>query len=159
MFVALVTVAIMMIVISYDSISRYLLNSPLPWAFQVVSYYLMIIALYFAIPSTFTHGDHVSIDLFREKFSKRVRVSLDVVWSVMSACVFGIIAYASGTAMTHAYASNEFLPGHILWPVWLSLLPIVIGTALTALRLLHHAGRLIARGGDPDVSVEAELLP
>lgn len=151
MGIAVLCMVIIMLTISYDAIARYVFNSPLPWAFDLVTYYLMITAVYGALASTFTHGDHVAITLFQPMIPRRLRIVIESVCSVLVAIVFLVIAYGAGHATHEAYLRNEFLPGYIVWPAWLSQLPVPIGCALLALRLLHHGWTVFRDGEDPHV--------
>jgi TRAP-type C4-dicarboxylate transport system permease small subunit len=152
MAIAVLAVVVMMLVTSYDAAARYVFHAPLPWAFQLITYYLLGTALYLAVSATFAHGDHINIDLFRHYIPSRMRAVIDAVWSTLSACVFGVIAWGGLTTLLHAYERNEFLPGYFVWPAWLAYLPIALGAGLTALRLAHHAAKLAVRGEDRHVA-------
>ena len=151
MALAMLCVFLIMLIVTYDAVSRYAFNAPLSWAFELVTYYLMVIAVYFAVSSTFTHGDHVNISLFSDMMPRRPRASVECVWSLMAAAVFAVIAYGTWENTLSAFRRDEFLPGIIVWPAWLSHLPIPLGAGLTALRLVLHAWTLATRGEDPAV--------
>jgi len=148
---AVICVTLIMFVVSYDAFSRYALHAPLPWAFELISYYLMIAATYLAVSATFQEGDHINIDLFRNVMGPQLRRVLDILWSLLGAALFAVVAHGAWGEMIHAYTRNEFLPGYITWPAWLSHLPIVLGFALLVVRLCAHALTLLLRGSDPDV--------
>jgi TRAP-type C4-dicarboxylate transport system permease small subunit len=156
MFGAAACVSALMLVVSYDAISRYLLGAPLQWAHEVVTLYLLVSAVYLALSATYSHGDHISIDLFQAKMPHWLRVGLDIVCSSLTIGAFTLILYRSSSHMIEAYVRKEFMPGYIVWPIWLSYLPVVIGSALLVLRLLHHSGMLAANGEDPNVASGGE---
>ena len=149
--IAVICVATIMFIVSYDAVSRYALNAPLPWASELITYYLMIAATYFAVSATFQQGDHINIDLFRGMMPRRLRAQLDVVWSLLAAVIFSIITYGISSEMLHSWQRSEFLPGYITWPAWLSYLPIATGFLLVTLRLVAHALSLLIHNNDPDV--------
>lgn len=146
----------MMFIVSADAFGRYAFKAPIPWATDVVSYYLMAVIAYFTASATFRRGDHIHLDLFRQLMSRRTKAVTGIIYSVLSAAVFAVIAYGNTKSMIDSYQAREFVPGYLPWPVWLSLLPIVLGTALLTLRLIHHAMTLLVRGEDPAVSFEGE---
>ncbi|REF68708.1 TRAP-type C4-dicarboxylate transport system permease small subunit [Paracoccus versutus] len=148
---AVLSVTLIMFIVSYDAFSRYALHAPLPWAYELITYYLMLAGTYFAVSATFTAGDHINIDLFRHLIAPRLRARLDALWSLLGVVIFGIVAYGSWSEMAHAYSRNEFLPGYITWPAWMSYLPIVLGFALLVVRMALHAALLIVHGRDPHV--------
>lgn len=145
---SVLSVTLIMLIVSYDAFSRYVLHAPLPWAYELITYYLMLAATYFAISATFQAGDHINIDLFRKYIPDALRARLDALWSLLAAVIFGIVAYGAWTEMMHAYARNEFLPGYITWRAWISYLPIVLGFGLLVARLLLHAVLLLVEGKD-----------
>jgi TRAP-type C4-dicarboxylate transport system permease small subunit len=156
MTVAGACVTAMMLVVCVDAAGRYLFRAPLQWSFDVVSYYLMVGAAYFALSSTFRHGDHININLLHAKLSPRVRAWVDIVTSVLAAVLFAVIAYTAFDKTIDAWTNKEFSPGYVMWPVWLSFAPIPLGAGLIVLRLLHHGVMLAVHGADPNVLSDAE---
>lgn len=152
MAVAVLAVLVMMLVTSWDAVARYVFHAPLPWAFQLITYYLLGVALYLAVSATFTQGDHINIDLFRNMIPSRIRAVIDAVWSILAALVFAAISWGGLTTLLHAWERHEFLPGYFVWPAWLAYLPVALGAALMALRLAHHAAKLALRGEDRHVA-------
>jgi|GEM_PF-1937534 len=152
MALAVLCIVAIMVIVSYDAVSRYVLHAPLPWAFELVTYYLMVAAVYGAISSTFTHGDHVSITFIQEKIPPRPRAVIGAICAILAAIVFAVILYGSWHNMAEAYVRQEFLPGYIVWPAWLSQLPVPLGCALMTLRLLCHAWLLLRDGRDETVA-------
>lgn len=152
MAVAIVCVAAIMLIISADAVLRYALRAPIPWAFELLTYYLMVAGIYFAVAGAFTHGDHINIDLFLPMMSARTRAMCGAVYSLLTAVVFGLIALSTGMESFHAWSNREFLPGYIVWPAWLSSLPVALGAALLAVRMVVHGLTLLIRGTDPEVA-------
>ena len=146
----------MMAIVCYDAIGRYIFNSPLQWAFDVVSNYLMVGASYLALSATFQRGDHINVNIVHSMLPPRLRLSVDILCSLLTAALFAAITYASAAHAIDAYRGKEFLPGVVMWPVWLSYAPIPVGTGLFVLRLLHHSFTLVRRGADPFVMTEGE---
>lgn len=142
-----------MVVVSIDALSRYAFKAPLPITFELVTYYLLLAAVYLALSGTFQQGDHIHIDLVQRRLPRRVRAAVDALGSLLAIAVFALIVSGSWAHMVEAYRGKEFIPGVIVWPVWLSYLPIVVGCALLVLRLLHHVSALLRHGHDPAVQV------
>ncbi|MCC6198480.1 MAG: TRAP transporter small permease [Burkholderiales bacterium] len=156
MIIAGVCVIAMMLAVCIDAAARYLLRAPLPWTFDLVSYYLMVGAAYFALSSTYRHGDHVNIPMLYSRLPLRARAWVEVVTSVLAAVLFALVAHTGWESMIEAWAHGEFNPGFVRWPVWLSILPIPLGSALLVLRLLDHSLTLATRGEDSSVLPDDE---
>lgn len=136
MGIAVVATVITMITASYDAIARYLFNAPLSWGFEFIAYYMLVVIPYFSLSATYSAGDHLRFDLIHQKLPSKFRNMTDFISTLATAVVFTVIGYAAWAHVIEAYESNAFIPGIIMWPVWLSYLPIVIGTGLLVLRLI-----------------------
>lgn len=156
LFVAGSCIVAIMLVISADALGRYALRAPLQWATDVVSAYLMVVAVYFGISATFRSGDHISINLLQSRMSRPVKAATGILYSGLAAAVFATVAWGAAANTIEAFQTREFLPGYLPWPLWLSHLPIALGSALLAVRLLHHAAILGLRGDDPAVALDGE---
>lgn len=146
--VASVCLLVTMLLISADAVARYVFHSPIPWTMDVVSYYFMVVISYLAISDTFRHGDHIQLDLFLNRMGPRTKVASGLICSFLAACVFVVIALGSTLSMIASFQASEFLTGYVNWPVWLSYLPISVGSALLSLRLIHHCSLLVSSGED-----------
>lgn len=153
----LAVVAIMLIVAA-NTFMRYVLHAPFPWSFDLISHYLLIAAIHFAVSDTFREGDHIGVDLLPAAVPRKVRLVLDLAWVAAAILVFGIMSWGAWDHLVSAYAAREYLPGIIAWPVWVSYLPIAIGAAVMTLRLVQHFLSLILRGTNPEVLAHGDIL-
>lgn len=140
---SVLAIVAMMVLTAWDATGRYLFGKPLSWAFQLTTYYLLASATYFALSSTLARGDHIAIDALRLLLPAGFLRFSDALWSLSAALVMAIIAWGAALSMQHAWTTSEFLPGDIMWPVWLAILPIVLGSAVMVLRLLMNAWELV----------------
>ncbi|MDQ2103037.1 TRAP transporter small permease [Azospirillum isscasi] len=153
----LAIIAIMLIVTA-DTFMRYVLHAPFSWSFELISYYLLIAAIHFAISDTFREGDHIGVDLLPQSIPRKLQTAMEIMWVTAAAVVFGIISWGAFDNLHYAYVDNEFIPGVVAWPVWLSYLPIATGSAVMTLRLFLHLLSLIALGADPEVLTHGDVL-
>ena len=58
MLIAMVSITLIMLIVSFDAILRYVFNAPLQWSYELVGYYLMVVGIYFALSGTFTQNRH-----------------------------------------------------------------------------------------------------
>lgn len=145
-----------MLLISADAIARYAFHAPIPWTMDVISYYFMVIISYLAISDTFRHGDHIQLDLFLARMSPATKAATGLFCSLLATLVFAAIALGSSLSLIDAFRAGEFLTGYVNWPVWLSYLPIALGSALLSLRLVHHCSRLLSKGQDTSLELLEE---
>ena len=66
----------------YEVIMRYLFNNPTEWAFEVT---YMLWGAYFVMVAAWTHkaGGHVSMDVIYNRFPRRMRLTLDLVFCLV----------------------------------------------------------------------------
>lgn len=147
----------MMVLVGADAVARYLLGSPIPWVMETVSYYLMVACAYLAAADTFRHNDHIRLDLVVDHMPARVKTVTAIFHTVLALLVFAILTYASAANMIQAWEEREYIHGYQAWPMWLSYLPIMLGSALLALRLLHHAMTLLHKGRDASIELQGDL--
>jgi TRAP-type C4-dicarboxylate transport system permease small subunit len=154
--IAALCVVLIMLIVSADAIGRYVFGEPLQWAYDVVSYYLEVGALYLALSATYSHGDHIAIDVFKRSLNERAQAWLDLGTTIVGVLVFTLIAYCAAISTLDSFERNEMIPGVVLWPVWLSYAAIPIGSALLVLRLMHHSYMLITSSSDQFVTRDRE---
>jgi TRAP-type C4-dicarboxylate transport system permease small subunit len=81
----------MMAVTAVDVIGRYLLNSPLPGAFEVTEL-MLVILIYAGLPLVSRRGEHVVVDVFDRFLSTAARRALDVIAHLLAGAAFAGMA-------------------------------------------------------------------
>lgn len=157
LLLAVLCVAAMMFIVSYDGFSRYVFRSPVPWAFEVVSYFLLSASVFLAGSATLGSGDHINLDLFRVRFRPAFRARVDGTWSILAAVAFGLITYGSAQEAIKKWTSGSFLYGYALWPAWIPYAIVFVGCAILTLRLAYFGMRLLIIGAAAEEDVEKEL--
>ena len=124
-----VTLAVltMVITIAYDVIMRYVFRSPTVWQYDT-SY--MLGGSVIILGSAYVHlkRRHVRVDLIYNRFSPRVRLILDVVFTLLFffPLLTGLIIVSAGYAI-HAYQVKEFSEvgfwRPLMWP-FRSVIPV-----------------------------------
>ncbi|WP_334129765.1 TRAP transporter small permease [Sneathiella sp.] len=152
--ITVIAMIVLMIIISFDAILRYSLNSPIQWAADLATYYIMSTLIYLALSATYRSGDHIRITLISTHLPQRVKAISEFIGTALAAIAFLIIAYGAFSSGMEGFHRNEFLPGYIMWPGWLSYLPIAIGAGILVLRLLHHLYMLVRFRRDEHVCLE-----
>lgn len=144
---ALAMFAIMLVVVA-DVSFRYFLSSPLLFAYDLISMYLVVIVFYFALPDTLHRHGHIAIDFFQTRLPVRLRFAGEAFGYAAGALVMALIAWTLTERCWIAYEKNEVPATTIAWPIWLSYLPAALGcwlfTARAAYRALGHLASMIA---------------
>lgn len=127
--------AIMLIVVC-DVVLRYFFHSPLSWAYDLISLYLVAAVFFLSLSAAYTEGAHVNVDILQQTFPPRAIRLCEVVTTAIGAAVFALITYFGALRTLDAYASSDVLSGAIPWPTWPSLALVPLGCGLMTLRLL-----------------------
>jgi TRAP-type C4-dicarboxylate transport system permease small subunit len=129
----------MMFLVAADVIGRYILNSPLPAAFEINSYFIMVAIVFFPLAYVQRHKEHVFITLFTERFSSRAKAGLEIFSLVIGFLAYGLIGVYSLERAIMATAVREYISGIIDMPIWLSKWIIPIGCLVFCVELLLDA--------------------
>lgn len=162
---AFAMLAIMLIVVA-DVAFRYLLNSPLAFAYDFISMYLMVAVFFLFLAYTLHHHGHVAIDIFQHLIPARLRFLGEAVGYAAATIIFGLVAWQLSGRSARAFVGAEVTATTIPWPLWLSYLPAAIGTWAFAARCLYRtlghlastaAGTALVELPPPPVTATDEL--
>lgn len=152
----------LMAVIVLDVGCRYLLNTPLPWAFDFITLYLAVALFFFALSDTLRVNGHVAVDIVLRQFPPRARHFALLAGYALACVPFAGMAWLSLLKTLHSYAQQEVMPGVVEFPVWPSSLFATLGLCTflgrIAFRAADHAHALWTRGDLLDASMEDRIL-
>jgi len=143
--------AVMAVIIFVDVAMRYLLNSPLVWAFETCESLLAVAAL-FSFAIAFQKNRQLRIEIFVEKLPPRVqywnRLGMLAVATVFTA----IWAWQSGVFVWESFRLGR-LSQVLRFPQWIPQLSLVVGTVALFLAVLVATVKFYReapRGGTPE---------
>jgi TRAP-type C4-dicarboxylate transport system permease small subunit len=161
---ALALLGIMLVVVA-DVAFRYFLSSPLLFAYDLISMYLVVVVFYFALPDTLHRHGHIAIDFFQPRLPARLRFAGEAFGYAAGALVMALIAWKLTERCWTAFEKGEVPATTIAWPIWLSYLPAAIGCWLFTARALYRAighlasmlaGRALVELPPPPIGAETE---
>lgn len=135
---ALALLGIMLVVVA-DVAFRYFLSSPLIFAYDLVSMYLVVVVFFFALPDTLHRHGHIAIDFFQPRLPPRLRFAGEAFGYAAGTLVMALIAWKLSERAWTAFERGEVPATTIPWPIWLSYLPAAIGCWLFAARAAYRA--------------------
>ncbi|MGH7461738.1 MAG: TRAP transporter small permease [Longimicrobiales bacterium] len=140
-FIAIAGLAIllMMGVTAADVVMRYAFHSPIRWAFEFVTQYLLIGSFFFAFSHTLRTNENVAVDYFARNIPMPAYHTVMGTGFAVSAVIFAAICWLSAHDTYDAWRNNEALMGALIWPTWSAKVIVPIGAAALVLRLLHRA--------------------
>jgi TRAP-type C4-dicarboxylate transport system permease small subunit len=141
-----------MLIVFCDVIMRYFLHSPLSWAYDLISLYLVAAVFFLSLSAAYTEGAHVNVDILQQTFPPRAIRLTELVTTAIGATVFALVTYFGALRTIDAYASRDVLSGAIPWPTWPSLALVPLGCGLMTLRLaVQFVAQLLSLATGQDV--------
>lgn len=125
-----------MLVVTADVVLRYVFTSPLIWAYDVVSLYMMPALFFLALPQSLRHHSHVYVDVFVHAIPPRLRHLIDALGYAATATLLAMLVWLTVQRLVTAFANGEMVDSAVSLPAWLAQVPVALGTATLALQCL-----------------------
>ena len=133
-FLSGMAVIAMVLIMSLDVISRYVLMTSLLDTIEISSMLLgAVVSL--ALPSVTDMGEHIRFSLLTERLSTRARGLAKAVALMISTTVFSLLTWQATIRGISGLRSGEFI-GSLQIPIWPGRFLFAFGCLLTALVLL-----------------------
>lgn len=137
------TVALM-ILIFREVIWRYILNKPSVFSVEI-SEYIMIFITFMCAGWVLHKNAHVSMTVLTDRFPERVKIRLDIVTSLITMAVCGVIIWKGAISAVIAFAGNYRSASLIEFPLWISYSFIPLGMAILFLQYIVRVRENILR--------------
>lgn len=116
--------------------------------------YCIAAALFFALPATLQHGDHIRVTLLLDRLSPRVRSGVEW-WCLSAAAALTVyIAWYAARAVWISYITHDVSPSADVTPLWIPQMAMAIGSVGFALSFIHAL--LLRIGGRELIETSSE---
>jgi TRAP-type C4-dicarboxylate transport system permease small subunit len=137
-------VVLMMAVVIYSVINRYILGTPVTWTDEF-SGYLVVALVMLGAAEALRRGDHISVDLITARFGPGHRRLVDA-WGNLLVLAVAVSLLISGTAtIRYSVDFDIFSEGYLEVPMWIPQSFLMLGAGLLALVALANLLRLLRR--------------
>lgn len=147
--VAIISMALMMLIVTADVALRYIFKHPLPWVYDVVTLYLGVFLFYFALARTSREDAHVGVNILLYIMSDDVRRMCEIIKGLVGFALLGIICVVMLGRAQEEFVTDNIIAGYVDWLTWPASAAAALGSGLMALNLavcaLLHAASLISR--------------
>ena len=127
-------VALMMLHVTADVISRYAFDMPLPGTITIVSSYYMVIVAFMPLAFAEQKSAHISVEVVTERLPKSVQKHLAGWLLLVSGAVFALLAVRTwGEAMSKMAINASIVQGEDSIPIWPTYFFLPVGCALMLL--------------------------
>ncbi len=136
-FVAGASMILMMLLTTFDLLSRKFLDFSIPSLYEFTEDYLMVSLVFLTLSYVYAVGGHVRVTLFE----KYIPSWLDAVWGrlhkAMAFALFAVIGVKGWEAAVEAWRFNEMSNSLLAYPLAPALMMVPIGSAMLCLRILQ----------------------
>ncbi|MES2480643.1 MAG: TRAP transporter small permease [Pseudomonadota bacterium] len=130
------SVALMMVHITADVISRYAFNYPLPGTITIVSNFYMVLVAFLPLAFVEQKGAHISVEVLTERFPPAVQRHLAAWLLPLSVAIFSVLTVRTwGEAMTKMEINAAVVQAAekiLIWPTFF-FLPLGCGLMVLVL--------------------------
>lgn len=147
LIVACAALFAIMLLVFFDAVLRYTVNSPLKFTSDIVTLYLISCALLLALSYTLRRGGHINVDLFVHVLPPRLYDILVGISYVCAVAVVGIMAREVTLLAWDSWVQNEVMVGIYAWPLWLSKSIVALSLLILDVRLMHVGVSHLIAGG------------
>jgi TRAP-type C4-dicarboxylate transport system permease small subunit len=142
--VAVVATIAMMVLTTADATGRYLLNRPIVVAYEITTNFLMVSAIFLALPFAYRQGANIRVTFLAQRLKGQARLVVDHVVQVVSILYCGALVFATAQQTRHVWSTGTTFVSMNL-PLWPAHLIVCTGLLVTALLVLFDLPRVRRR--------------
>ena len=136
-FAAGISIVLMMLLTTFDLLSRKFLDYSIPSLYEFTEDYLMVSLVFLSIGYVYTQGGYVRVTLIEQHLPHLVRLVWEKLHQSMTLVLFFFIAVKGWDAAVRAYEFNEMSNSVLAYPLAPALLLVPIGSAMLCLRIIQ----------------------
>jgi TRAP-type C4-dicarboxylate transport system permease small subunit len=125
----------MMLLTTADAGGRYLLNRPILAAYELTTNYLMVAAVFLAMPYAYRQGANIRVTFLVDRLGRRARLAIDHTVQIVSIVYCAALVVATFQQARHVMSTRTTFVTLDL-PLWPAHLVVCIGLCLTTLMML-----------------------
>jgi TRAP-type C4-dicarboxylate transport system permease small subunit len=124
----------MMLLTTADAGGRYLLNRPILAAYEVTTNYLMIAAVFLALPFAYRQGANIRVTFLVDRLGRTPRLVVDHLVQLVSIAYLALLVYATFKQARHVLGTGTTFVTLEL-PLWPAHVLVCAGLCVTALMM------------------------
>jgi TRAP-type C4-dicarboxylate transport system permease small subunit len=124
----------MMLLTTADAAGRYLLNRPILAAYELTTNYLMVMAVFLAMPYAYRTGANIRVTFLVARLGRRGRLAVSHVVQIVSILYLAALVVATAQQAFHVWSTRTTFVT-LDWPLWPAHLIVSAGLFVTALMM------------------------
>ena len=139
--IAAILVIVMLAIIGYGVVQRYVLGTPVPWTDELTGYLVVVIVM-FGAAETLLCGEHISVDLLTAERRGTAKKIIEIWGDVAVILVAVTLLIATKATLSYSYNFKIVSNGYLEVPMWIPQSSMLVGGVLL---LLAAVIRIMAR--------------
>ena len=131
------SIMLMMLLTTFDLLSRKFLDYSIPSLYEFTEDYLMVGLVFLTVSFVYTQGGHVRVTLFEHHLPRPIAAAWEKLHQLMALVLFLFIMTKGWDAAIQAYEFNERSNSVLAYPLAPSLMLVPIGSGLLCIRILQ----------------------
>lgn len=131
----------MMALTTADAGGRYLFNRPILAAYELTTNYLMIAAVFLAMPYAYRQGANIRVTFLVDRLGRTARLAIDHLVQFASIAYCAVLVGATVQQARHVFSTGTTFVTLEL-PLWPAHLVVSVGLFLTTLMMLLDLGEV-----------------
>ncbi|VAW12383.1 hypothetical protein MNBD_ALPHA09-120 [hydrothermal vent metagenome] len=141
-------VILMMAVVGYSVVNRYILGTPITWTDEL-SGYLVVALVMLGAAEALRRGDHISVDLITDRLGEGGRRVAEI-WGNLLVLVLAVALLISAReTLAYSLGFGILSEGYLEVPMWIPQSFLVLGPALLGLVALTNLFGLLKKVRNP----------
>ena len=128
-----------MVLVTLDSVLRYVFAQPLTFQLHLTQYYLLVLLTMMGLSWGYRSGGSIQISFLVNQFPETLRSVVTRIGLLAASAYVAVLAYKAWEVFERAWIRDSVVMGVIDWPVAWSWIWVPIGCALLSVRLLLDA--------------------
>jgi TRAP-type C4-dicarboxylate transport system permease small subunit len=124
----------MMLITTADAGGRYLFNRPILAAYELTTNYLMIAAVFLALPYAYRQGANIRVTFLADRLRGNVRLAVNYAVQVVSVIYCGALVFATFQQTRHVLSTKTTFVT-LDFPLWPAHLLVCVGLFFTTLMM------------------------
>lgn len=133
MLAGMLTLLVMAVVV-YEVVVRYILKSPTSWSLEVTEL-LIPVCVFFSLAYALRLGRHINVDFVTSRLSRTKQFVLSVITSVLSLIYFALLTWRLGVRTLYTLSNNVRTTGVTPLPISPTCILIFVGSFVVCLAL------------------------
>lgn len=133
---SLIITLFMTLFITVDAVTRYILGTPIPGAFELTEEYFMPALVFLAISAVYRKGGHVRVSLLLKYIPRPIQRPISYIMDLLSLLFSMVVAYGASITTFAAIQDHEKSMSLLAYPLAPAFALALIGFGFLTIRLV-----------------------